>query len=462
MHSVSKQFYIIVILIAAGIFFITGYFAFSGLYGQDAYSYLLQSKNLFTGDYHLNFYPPVYAFSGWVLQLVFQNYAVSLQLVSLIAVVVSTILVWKIVVLQYNNERHALSFSIIIFLLSPFMLRASVLVMSDALAMMFCVACLFFYNIKSPSSTFWIYLFFTLSILTRYATAPLLTPVLIFNLWHSIKRKQFVYLIGGVGMMLVLLGSNFLFWSTEAGGAKHQWLHLWQIQNFFKSSFSTPDGIQDYFLPNVLFPLKALAYPGFMPLFFILLFFLRKGDVLNNRMLVPLLSLLIYFIFLSGIPFQNDRFLVIAYPFVALIMYPAFSRILERFKPSLLIVFMVCIVQITLAFRAVLPMYYRSIIENEIANALEPYQGKILYSFDMDIALKGKGLNFEYRNLNDDKIANFEDGSLLLFNESKFQKQWKGMNPMLNFKYIQENCLLDHEKDFSDDWKLYLIKPKQK
>ncbi len=107
-------------------------------------------------------------------------------------------------------------------------------------------------------------------------------------------------------------------------------------------------------------------------------------------------------------------------------------------------------------------MYYRSIIENEIANALEPYQGKILYSFDMDIALKGKGLNFEYRNLNDDKIANFEDGSLLLFNESKFQKQWKGMNPMLNFKFIQENCLLDHEKDFSDDWKLYLIKPKQK
>ena len=39
-------------------------------------------------------------------------------------------------------------------------------------------------------------------------------------------------------------------------------------------------------------------------------------------------------------------------------------------------------------------MYHRNIIETEIANALKPYQGKVLYSFDMDVAFKGKRIKF--------------------------------------------------------------------
>ena len=93
MYSVSKQFYIILILIASIIFFITGFLRFDGLYGQDAYSYLLQCKNLFSENYRLNFYPPVYAFSGGLLHFIFRDLAISLQLVSLISVIVTTILI---------------------------------------------------------------------------------------------------------------------------------------------------------------------------------------------------------------------------------------------------------------------------------------------------------------------------------------------------------------------------------
>ncbi|HMU76656.1 MAG: EpsG family protein [Bacteroidia bacterium] len=457
MYSVSKQFYIILILIASIIFFITGFLRFDGLYGQDAYSYLLQCKNLFSENYRLNFYPPVYAFSGWLLHFIFHDFAISLQLVSLISVIVTTILIRKIILIQSRNEQHAFVFSIVFFLLSPFILRSSVIVMSDALAMMFCTVCLYFQLKQKESSVFFVCLFFLLAILTRYAAAPLLLPVLFYSLLRALRRKQFVYLLGGIGIIIVGFGLNALFWSNASGSVNHQWLHLWKFVNIFRSSFNTPDGIQDYLLPNILYVFKLFVYPGFIPLFLFLLFFIQKNELFNRKMILPTSSLLLYFIFLCGIPFQNDRFLLIAFPFASIIMFPSFSRLMERFKPPLWIVVVVCIVHVVLACRAILPMYHRNIIETEIANALKPYQGKVLYSFDMDVALKGRGLNFDFKNLLDTRYQSFEESSLMLFNEKKMGKQWAGRNPMINFNEAKSSYLLTVESELNDGWILYLV-----
>jgi hypothetical protein len=89
MNISYKQFYIFICLIATLIFFLTGYFSFNGLYGQDGYSYLHQSKTLFTSHYHHDFYPPVYAFAGWIINYLIQDHALSLQLISLFAVAVA-------------------------------------------------------------------------------------------------------------------------------------------------------------------------------------------------------------------------------------------------------------------------------------------------------------------------------------------------------------------------------------
>ena len=54
------------------------------------------------------------------------------------------------------------------------------------------------------------------------------------------------------------------------------------------------------------------------------------------------------------------------------------------------------------------PILERNHLEQEITSKLENYQNKTLYSFDIDIALQGRGLDFEYKNLWIEKYNTFE------------------------------------------------------
>ena len=78
-------------------------------------------------------------------------------------------------------------------------------------------------------------------------------------------------------------------------------------------------------------------------------------------MILPnIITSVIFYFPLRWVPFQNDRFLLIAFPFASIIMFPSFSRLMERFKPPLWIVVVVCIVHVVLACTE---LYCRCIIE---------------------------------------------------------------------------------------------------
>jgi len=85
------------------------------------------------------------------------------------------------------------------------------------------------------------------------------------------------------------------------------------------------------------------------------------------------------------------------------------------------------------------------------------FQHKTLYSFDIDVALKGRGLDFDYRNLWQTEYKSFERGSLVLFNEDKFQTRWEQHNPMINWYNLKNNYELKQVKDFNSGWILYRI-----
>ena len=97
-----------------------------------------------------------------------------------------------------------------------------------------------------------------------------------------------------------------------------------------------------------------------------------------------------------------------------------------------------------------------------MAELLEPYQGNILYSFDIDIAIQSRGLKFDYRNLWRKRYFNIENEALVLFHPTKFKKQWKDENPILNFNYLQENYNLKIIENYSEGWILYKIGFKKK
>jgi hypothetical protein len=105
-------------------------------------------------------------------------------------------------------------------------------------------------------------------------------------------------------------------------------------------------------------------------------------------------------------------------------------------------------------YRAMQPMVNRNHLEREIVDAMQSYDRQTLYAFDMDIALKGRGLEMNYINLWRNELDTFQSGALVLFNEEQFREQWRGKNPMINYLRMKESGRLIFVRNFSKGWQL--------
>jgi hypothetical protein len=175
-------------------------------------------------------------------------------------------------------------------------------------------------------------------------------------------------------------------------------------------------------------------------------------------MILLSVAFLIYALFLMGIPFQNDRFLLVSFPLVVIVCYAPFERMMHCFaayrKFSAIVIFIVYLVCIV---RAVYPVMELNRFERHLASSMKAYEGSTLYAFDADIALKGRGLVFDYHNLWMYRYEKFTCNALVLFNPDKFSLQWKDKNPMLNFEKLKSDYNLSLMHSYPKGWKLYKI-----
>ena len=88
---------------------------------------------------------------------------------------------------------------------------------------------------------------------------------------------------------------------------------------------------------------------------------------------------------------------------------------------------------------------------------IQPYQGATLYSFDVDLAMRGRGLDFEYKNMFIERYQNFHKNDLILFDPTRYEAQWKDKTPMLNWRFIEQNYTLKVVETHPEGWKLYQI-----
>ena len=106
-----------------------------------------------------------------------------------------------------------------------------------------------------------------------------------------------------------------------------------------------------------------------------------------------LICVLLYVLFLAGIPFQNPRILGLVFPLVLIILYPAFEKLVHfltkknSYKTVLLCCFFIQLFFFLWTFNSI---WYRNILERDLVALVKPHQGKTLYSFDIDLALKLK------------------------------------------------------------------------
>ncbi|MGX7667208.1 ArnT family glycosyltransferase [Flavobacterium pedocola] len=446
------------------------YFAFSfdGLYGQDAYEYLRYTEALKTyfenetppGDYFWGVYYPIL---GSMLSFILPSTALSLQLIAVGSLMVSGIYLKKIIQLIYKKESVGL-IPVLFFTLSPIVLVHSVLAMSDMLAC--CFTTLAVYQLlhcieKAEARSFILgSIFVALAMLTRYASIVILLPFCLVAFYQMVSLKKFWVLLFSVVLTALIAVPHLVIRSQNSlQFLSHQWLQNWEFYHLFQSGFTTVDGSMQYRFINLIYIFFSFYHPVFLVFGLLLLGFLLKKRIYSFTKYQKLLlvAIVLYALFLGGIPFQNKRFLLLSFPLVIALLFPLIEPVLLQFKNQKAVVFLVVLTQLSIGTYYGNSFYQRNQLEQNIAKEMKPYEHNTLYAFDIDIALKGRQLHFNYKSIWKEKLHEFDKNALLLVNEKQLEKQWKDKNPLLNWNALQKQYELEKINAFEGDFNLYRI-----
>lgn len=445
---------------------------FDGLYGQDSYEYLRYTNAIQTyitsGKHPNSFYWPVlYPLLGSLIGFFVGSTAFAMQLIACLSLSIFGIYTFKTLNILYPKCYNTNRIYVLLFgILSPYFLKAGLVVMSDVTASMFITLSLYFFlKAYKLQTRFVLSLFFiSCAIMTRYAALIIVCPIGLLSVLIIYKRKQFKDLFLGIFFsMLICIPFLILQWHHLFGATSNYFFNAWSFSNFFSSFYETIDGVQNYNFPNIAFVFSIFIHPGFISIGFVLsVFFISKRkNIHGTPQLLFLTSSLLYLVFLAGIPFQNYRVVSLVFPVILLLLYPAFLTLIqlkyfEKFKHSLTLSFVV--IQFFLWGVTFKNVYRRVSFEKEVYTHLKNYQGKKLYSFDIDVALQGRGLNFIYKNMYLDFYNDFNTNDLVLFHPTLFSKQWQNHNVMLNWEFMTTNYNLEILESLPLGWKLYKIK----
>ena len=149
---------------------------FDGLYGQDSYEYLRYTnaiqEYITTGTHPGNyFWPVLYPTSGSLLGFVFGT-ALALQLISCLSFSIACVYILKTIRLLYPTAQFRFFYVLIFAIFCPFLLKMGIIVMSDALTLVFVVLAFYFFfkSYYKNTSLAPIFIFATCALMTRYAS----------------------------------------------------------------------------------------------------------------------------------------------------------------------------------------------------------------------------------------------------------------------------------------------------
>jgi hypothetical protein len=453
-------------------------FGFNGLYGQDAYAYLLYArewKSFFLGGETPGsfFWPPNYSIVSALLALFVKTEFYSLQLISLLSMIVIGWLLDRWIRKAYSVDIELrIVYVSLAFLLSPYMFRLGMQSMSDMFAMMLVLAS--FYHLwrfieagEFRSLLFWSF-FSGLAITTRYPTVIVLFPSIVFVVFRLLANKQLGRFAMGlmVGLTPILLA---IWWMLGSGGIHNDIQNLlqndWSITNFVRTEFHRGDTNSNFILPNLLFNLSAFVHPGTLFFGVFLLPFAFKGLKTDLFRLLVLSTILIYGLFLSGIPFQNSRVMTFTYPLIVMFLVPAFLRFSEWLKsknlPLKTVFFLAVVFQTGLCARAMQPSILYNQFERELAAWIASEFPKTTvytssYSQLFDVYETGNSVVQIY----DQPISFFEDGAIFIFNESLADFKLQGTMPLKNWEAANNLMKVEKQKCWTNGWCVYSLSSK--
>ena len=183
------------------------------------------------------------------------------------------------------------------------------------------------------------------------------------------------------------------FWLRAGEEWMPQHMELgWSVNNFFQSSFQSTEGFRQYRLPNIIYAFWPYLPPWipFYRAFAFAVFKVKRHESVFFT-IFTVAGILMYTIFLAGMAYQNQRFLIISFPLVLLVLYPAFSRLWENHCPKFmknLVWIAIMIAQLSFSAYAMNPLIKRNHLERQAVRCVMKYKSAVLYTFDIDLALK--------------------------------------------------------------------------
>lgn len=396
---------------------------------------------------HVAEHPHGYPFLGAMLGFTGMGALAGLRMVSLVAFVVLVWLVRAIMVqLNGSSSRDAMDRYLLVTLAtSPFLLRYSATVMSDvaAMALMCCAFWMVLRWLREGRlvAALGCVLFSVWALWVRMAVAPILVVVAVALVVGPMKGRS--GRLVGAALLVVTGGVLFLALGLMEQMSARLWVPLadWSPLNMFSRIQRSDDGELQYVLPNLLYVLKLFVHPGFLLLGALLLMFVRSEQLRHPMSQWLLGALFSYLSFIACLPFQNDRVLLLALPFVVVLLYPAYVRLehwLEgKRMPRSMWVPMVLLLQLGLTARALWPFMQQSQVERELAAVVNTSGATQVYTHSMGAAFFNYCPGTAINELWYEEVGRMPEGALLVIRPGDMETQWQGLAPERNWHQAQ-------------------------
>jgi hypothetical protein len=446
---------------------------FNGLYGQDSFEYLRYSRALhdyFSGGQLPGtfFWPVLYPLSGALVSFILPD-VFALQFISILSFGLTFFFLRKILLFLFPEKNKEIALYLVIFFsFSPFVLRFASVVMSDSMTMFFLTAFLYYFllfkNQGSNRHFVLLTLFAALAIDTRYASVAIIFVPALDSLIRFIRKFDPIsFFLALFTIVIVFLPNIILEIQGSPALTGPILIPDWSIENYFHRTFVTPDGNLSYTLPNIFSVFANFLHPGYIFTGILFVVFVDRLALKMPFLKMTVVIILAYALFLAGFATQNLRLLLLTFPCVIVLYSCSFFRswnFLTKFAKiiSYTVIVIVLLLQMALFYRAFRPFYDNSRTVREIAGRMKSYPGKTIYTFNIDMGLRAYEINNEIINIWSTRVDHFKPGSLVLFDYEDTHRQWKDMNPMLNWEKAEKDNGLDLIEKLPGNWNLYEIR----
>lgn len=420
---------------------------YAGLNGQDAHDYLRLSRAWTAWMHgapmpHVFEHPHGYPMAGALLAVLTRSNGFALRLLSALALLIIVYTVRGVLRRAFPQERNVDRYVLLSVGLSPFLLRYGLMVMSDVPGMaLLCVMYACTLRWMAEGHVRWVLGAIGAAVLAigvRFACAPLaflLGIALVHGPAHGRRaRWTIAILLGVVGAVLLF---TLLPMDQVRALVARSPIGDWSALDVFRRELRSDDGVLRYALPNCLYVLTIAVNPGFIPIGVLLLPFVRRADVRSPHAQLALVLVVAYLLFIAGMPFQNDRVLILVLPFLAVLLFPAFTRawafgVQKGMRPAWAMAALLTL-QSALFLRAELPFIRQARTERSLAAAVNGMHPRRVYTHGMGAAFSDLCPSTQVTELWYTALDRFEPGALIVVQPANLAEQWEGHPPAINW-----------------------------